>query len=54
MISDAKLNAGEIKPGDAQVIGRVGGHSLVMDDGDLEGNNALLRLRTSVKAIRSP
>jgi hypothetical protein len=44
---NAKLNAGEIKPGDAKVIGRVGGHSLVMDDGDLEGNNALLRLRTS-------
>lgn len=43
----AKLNSGEIKPNDAQVIGRVGGHSLVMDDGDLDGNNALLRLRTS-------
>jgi hypothetical protein len=42
-----KLNSGEIKPNDATVIGRVGGHSLVMDDGDLEGNNALLRLRTS-------
>ena len=43
----AKLNEGTLKPGDAQVIGRVGGHTLVMDDGDLEGNNALLRLRTS-------
>jgi hypothetical protein len=42
-----KLNAGEIKPGDAQVIGRVGGHSIVMDDGNLEGDNALFRLRTS-------
>lgn len=42
-----KLNAGEIKPSDAKVIGRVGGHSLVMDDGDLEGDNALFRLRTS-------
>ena len=42
-----KLNAGEIKPSDARVIGRVGGHSLVMDDGDLEGDNALFRLRTS-------
>ena len=28
------------------MIGRMGGHTLVMDDGDLEGNNALLRLRT--------
>lgn len=44
----AKLNSGEVKPGDAKVIGRVGGHSLVMDDGDLDGNNALLRLRTSL------
>jgi hypothetical protein len=43
----AKLNAGTIKPSEAQVIGRVGGHSLVMDDGNLEGDNALLRLRTS-------
>jgi hypothetical protein len=43
----AKLNSGELKSSDANVIGRVGGHSLVMDDGDLEGNNSLLRLRTS-------
>lgn len=42
-----KLNAGEIKPNQAQVIGRVGGHSLVMDDGDLDGNNAMFRLRSS-------
>ena len=42
-----KLNAGTLKPGDAQVIGRAGGHSLVMDDGDLEGGDALIRLRTS-------
>lgn len=43
----ARLNSGDIKPNEAEVIGRVGGHSLVMDDGDVEGNNALLRLRTS-------
>jgi hypothetical protein len=43
-----KLDAGEIKPSQAKVIGRVGGHSLVMDDGDLEGDNALFRLRTSL------
>lgn len=42
-----KINDGSIKPSQAQVIGRVGGHSLVMDDGDLEGDNALFRLRTS-------
>lgn len=43
-----KLDAGEIKPNQAKVIGRVGGHSLVMDDGDLDGDNALFRLRTSL------
>lgn len=42
-----KLNDGEIKPNQAQVIGRVGGHSLLMDDGDLDGNNAMFRLRSS-------
>jgi hypothetical protein len=42
-----KLNAGELKPQDVKVIGRKGGHTLVMDDGDLDGNNALLRLRTA-------
>jgi hypothetical protein len=42
-----KLSEGSIKPADAQVIGRVGGHSLVMDDGNLEGDNALVRLRTT-------
>jgi len=41
-----KLAAGEIKPQDAQVIGRMGGHTLVMDDGDQDGKNALFRLRT--------
>lgn len=43
----AKINAGEIKPSDAQVIGRVGGHTFIMDDGNLEGQNAMMRLRTS-------
>ncbi len=43
-----RLDAGEIKPSDAKVIGRIGGHSLVMDDGDLDGDNAMIRLRTSL------
>ena len=43
----AKLDAGEVKPNDVRVIGRTGGHSLVMDDGDLQGDNAMLRLRTT-------
>jgi hypothetical protein len=42
-----KIQAGEVNPNDVRVIGRVGGHSLVMDDGDLEGKNALYRLRSS-------
>ena len=42
-----QLNSGELKPQDVKVIGRKGGHTLVMDDGDLDGNNALLRLRTA-------
>jgi hypothetical protein len=42
-----KVNAGEVKPQDAKVIGRVGGHSFVMDDGDIEGNNRLIRFRTT-------
>ena len=41
-----KIQKNELKPQDAQVIGRMGGHTLVMDDGDLDGNNALFRLRT--------
>lgn len=42
-----KLNSGALTPQDVKVIGRKGGHTLVMDDGDLEGTNALLRLRTA-------
>ena len=32
---------------DVAVIGRRGGHTLVMDDGDLEGQDALVRIRTA-------
>jgi len=42
-----KLAAGTVTPEQAKVVGRLGGHTLVMDDGDLENNNALVRLRTS-------
>jgi len=42
-----KLDSGEVRPDQAQVIGRVGGHSLVMDDGNLDGNNSMIRLRTT-------
>ena len=42
-----QLSTGAIKPQDVQVIGRYGGHTLVMDDGDLDGNNALFRMRSA-------
>ena len=35
------------KPADVNVIGRRGGHTFVMDDGDLEGNDNLVRIRTA-------
>lgn len=34
-------------PDSVDVIGRRGGHSIVMDDGDLEGKDNLLRIRTA-------
>jgi uncharacterized protein (DUF2345 family) len=43
----AQINAGTLKPQDLNVIGRVGGHSMVMDDGNIDGENRLLRFRTT-------
>ena len=43
----AKLEAGTVKPQEATVIGRRGGHSIVMDDGNLQGYDNLIRIRTS-------
>ena len=42
-----QLSEGSVKPQDVQVTGRYGGHTLVMDDGDLDSNNALFRLRSA-------
>jgi len=42
-----QLSTGSVNPQDVQVIGRYGGHTLVMDDGDLDSNNALFRLRSA-------
>jgi hypothetical protein len=42
-----RLERGEIRPQDIEVIARRGGHSIVMDDGDLEGQDNLLRIRTA-------
>ena len=37
----------QLKPQDVNVIGRRGGHTFVMDDGDVDGNNNLVRIRTA-------
>ena len=42
-----KLEQGAVKPQDIVVIGRQGGHTLVMDDGDLSGSDTLVRIRTA-------
>jgi hypothetical protein len=42
-----QLDRNELLPQDIKVIARRGGHSLVMDDGDLEGRDALVRIRTA-------
>jgi hypothetical protein len=47
---DANVNSKSLtgaQPADANVIGRRGGHTFVMDDGDLQGNDNLIRIRTS-------
>ena len=41
------LLAGKLTPLDVAVIARQGGHTFVMDDGDLENSNSHIRLRTS-------
>ena len=41
------LNNEELEQQDIKIVGRRGGHSLVMDDGDLEGNNQLVRIRSA-------
>ena len=42
-----QLETGAVKPQDIVVIGRMGGHTLVMDDGDLSGQDTLVRIRTA-------
>ena len=41
------LLANKLSPLDVQVVARQGGHTFVMDDGDLENSSAHIRLRTS-------
>jgi hypothetical protein len=42
-----RLERGELTPEDIQVISRQGGHSIVLDDGNLEGRDSLVRIRTA-------
>ena len=42
-----RLDSESVRATDVTVIARVGGHSLVMDDGDIEGRDNLIRLRTA-------
>jgi hypothetical protein len=42
-----RLERGTLTPEDIFVISRQGGHSIVMDDGNLEGQDNLVRIRTA-------
>lgn len=42
-----QVEAGSLKPTDVKVVGRRGGHSIVMDDGNLQGYDNLIRIRTA-------
>ena len=42
-----RIDEGTLRPQDLNVVGRVGGHTLVMDDGDANGNSRLMRFRTT-------
>ena len=43
----AKIKSGAVKLADTKIEGRRGGHTFVMDDGDLAGVDNLVRIRTS-------
>lgn len=43
----AQIASGEVSAASATVTGRRGGHTFVMDDGDLEGRDQLVRIRTA-------
>ena len=42
-----QVSTGSVSVASAGIIGRRGGHTFVMDDGDLEGKDNLIRIRTS-------
>ena len=41
------VDSGTVTPDKLEVQGRIGGHTLAMDDGDINGDNKLFRLRSS-------
>jgi len=43
----ARIKSGDISLSDVRVIGRRGGHSIVLDDGNNEGKDNLVRIRSS-------
>jgi len=44
---EQKIASGNFNPSDFVVTGRVGGHSLIFDDGDFKGNTNLIRIKSS-------
>jgi len=42
-----KVSSGAVQAHEFKVVGRRHGHSFVLDDGDLDGNDQLVRIRTS-------
>lgn len=42
-----KVDAGDVSLSDIRVEGRRGGHTIVLDDGDLRGRDNLIRIRTA-------
>ena len=42
-----RVASGSVSPDDVNVVGRKGGHSIVMDDGNAGGKNAMIRLRSA-------
>ena len=42
-----QVASGSVAPDAVNVVGRRGGHSLVLDDGDVSGTNNLVRIRTA-------
>ena len=46
--AESQLKSGNLRPDEVRVVGRRGGHTFVMDDGDITGNNNLIRIRTGL------